>query len=471
MGVIAAVRNAGTGSSQLADVGTLSYNGISFTSLYKSKVSGIAVLDAAGWTTKYMEWTISVDGVVTLPIGAETIDDNWVALRKQLDACAGTLTYSGKGFGPFVINPPGGGGLRDVAWGPIPKTLEFTPLGASAAAFIRWTVTVRLPEIKASSGIGGGGVLTSPVVQFNYDTTTTYDADGYSTVSYKGTLEVPLTRTAQATRVLTTTVDNFRKKFLDSPVDLTRFRVLKRSFDYSRDWRTCQFEYVIEELPPMGMPPGCTTARGTFSVRNERQGPGLVRWRCSLKATYTVKKAFPRELANLAFVGLLLYRMDQSSMGTDPKPTAAPDPGPAAAPAPIGAALGAGLAFRILGLGGTSSSTFAAVDSSLKAIGAAASAPAKMRAIIRSYGFDEGIYLDSKTITFEASWTLITTWAGLLAASGVWKDGGFTDRNAWAIGVDDIMGWRGNFIDKINAGQQAIVDFGGGPPGIAGVIT
>jgi hypothetical protein len=465
MAVAPAVPTAGTGSSQLKDVGQLSYNGIVFTSLYNSKVSGVAVLDDAGWTTKYVEWTITVDGVVTLPAGAATTDAAWVALRQQLDACAGTLTYSGKGFGPLIVNTPDGKGIRDVAFGPIPKTLEFTPLGGSRAASIRWVVVTRITEI-APFSLGAGAVSNAGIVlQFNYDTTTTYDADGYSTISYKGTLEIPLTRSSAATRFITTTVDALRKKFLDSPVDLTRFRVLKRTFDYSRDRRICRFEYVIEELPPMGMPPGCTTARGTFSVRNENQGPGLVRWRCALSATYIVKKSFPRELANLAFVGMLLYRMDESRNGTDATPTASPAPGPAASPS-IPGSVGA----APMPAASTPAPIFSEIGFTLKSF-ASVTTPTSARTIIRSYSVDEGIYLDSKTVTFQASWTLITTWAGLLAASGVWKDGGFTNRANWKASVADIMGWRGNFIDKIDPGAEAIVDFGGGSPGIAGIIT
>src|SRR2546429_340022 len=147
-----AAKDSQTGQAILPDVGTLSYNGVTFSSLYKSTITGQAVLDNANRTIKQMDYTLVVDGVVTLQAGADSTDATWVNLRRRLDTPGGTLTYSGKGFGPLVVNAPGDSTSRDVAWGPKPKTLEFIPLGGSRAATIRWTVLFSLGEFALQAG-------------------------------------------------------------------------------------------------------------------------------------------------------------------------------------------------------------------------------------------------------------------------------------------------------------------------------
>ena len=65
------------GVAPLQDVGELSYNGVVFNSLFKSKVVGKAVKDVAMRTVKYVEWTIEAEGVVTLDAKEKTIERRW----------------------------------------------------------------------------------------------------------------------------------------------------------------------------------------------------------------------------------------------------------------------------------------------------------------------------------------------------------------------------------------------------------
>jgi hypothetical protein len=78
------------------------------------------------------------------------------------------------------------------------------------------------------------------------------------------------------------------------------------------------------------------------------------------------------------------------------------------------------------------------------------------------FGFDEGIYLDSKTITFEASWWLFTAFSHILEATGVWrvpKDS--VGGNLWAGSVKDVMGYAGNLVNQQVPFEDVIVDMGG----------
>lgn len=497
-----------TGGTILDDTGQLSYNSVTWSCLYKSTLNGEIVQDNATRTTKLVRYVLEVDGVVTLNDAEKTTDQTWVNLRRQLSVQSAHLIYSGKGFGTLSINPPSGGGVRDVAYGPIPKILFFQPLGGGASAFIKWQVTFHLAELlvpaagstatlvtvavppKASPGLTSGfspgfariinnqisQATIKPVLQFNYGCTLTYDDEGYSGLSIKGTLEVPMTRAGVNNRLPPDIVDAYRQAWLNIVIDLTKFRVVRRSFDYSRDKRTCEWEFVAEELPQMGLPNGHTAARGTMSVRMFKMGSGgklpmMVipngnLWTCTIRATYTVRPDGNKRLAAMAFFALLWCRMQASAnarFASVDQPDNAPqqpkgDPkftdllwvlNPATLPI-AGAAAGVRLYNRIF--------------SSDKA----KQPPAKQKfaPYVFDFGFDEGLYLDAKTITFEASWLLATTLSTILQASGTWIQPPDCGGDIWATSVADIMGWRGALENPVNRTADLIVDLGGGAPSV-----
>lgn len=498
-----------TGSTNLPDLGILSYNGVTFSALYKTRIGGEAVRDEAGRTIKYMKYVIDVEGYVTKNAGDNSVDNTWVAIRELLDAQAGVLTYDRKGFGPLIVNAPGGA-LRDVAWGPLPTTLDFQPLGASNSAIIHWVVVVCLPEytkavfLQAAAGLGspaggrpgsggGGGLFGTkpgraavagstagagaaaglaglpPVLQFNYEISIGYDEDGYCNLSLRGILEVPLTRATQMSRNVPYTVDDYRFFWLDRVADsfnLTNFKVTKRTFNISRDRRTMDWEFVAEEQAPMNLPPGATRARGTFSVRPQKQGMGLVNWICSLRCTYTIRKDQPRRLAWAAFISLLAYRMKAARFGSGPIPTKQQGIGQLAAALDV-----SGISSIVLNLKSLipeiKRRLSAQEQNDNKPPAGVVTAPGGVqlgdakRAFLLGFEIDEGLYDDSRTITFGATWWLITTMASILRATGVWRwDRTYSNENLWAVSMRDIQGWRSWQQNPINAAADAIVDFG-----------
>jgi len=439
--------NFTTGPATLPDVGTLSYNGCVFSPLFETSISGRVIKDNANRTTKFMEYSITVDGYVTLPDNALDIDPVMGGLRDRLTAQAGILIYSGRGMN-ITVNSPGGLS-KDVAWGPIPEILDFQPMGAGRSAKIRWMVKTRIPEV-ASFGTGS-------VLQFNDETGVTYDEAGYSTLSIRGTLEIPLTRATQSTRTLTQTVDNFRNRFMDSVgqgIDLTKFRVVRRDFQISRDKRTMEWDFAAEELPYMGLPANVTLARGSFNFRPNRSGMGLCQWLCTLRGTYTVRKDMPRRLAWLAFLALLRERMAASVYAVVPSVSATANQNPSTL-----SLIAQNTPFTALG----------AINLSLAPARFAASVlpqqnrpiQAARKAWLIDVSGDEGIYLDSKEMTFSATWRLVTTLSGILVASGLWRkvpqDGG----NIWATSVRGISGANSWLINRLDPAGDAIVDFGG----------
>lgn len=462
-----------TGFSVLEDIGILAYNGVIFSSLYTSRINGRVVPDAANRTTKLQQYDLEVQAVVTLGTGDKTTDGTWEELREKLTQHGGYLTCEGKGFGPLNVNPPVGGignpnisTTRDVAWGPVPTLIAFQPLGASRSAFIHWACTTRVVESFHPERVLGTGATFS-VLQFNWDYNLRFDAQGYASYSITGTLEIPLTRNTVDDRAVRQTVDDFRSFWMDMQTDLLNFRVTERDFRYSRDKRTCEWVYAVEELPAMGIPPGCTEARGTMSVRNSgglRGGSSTSKimqlmWTVSLRATYTVRGDYDQRVAAYAFYALLWYRLQQTrnarlpllnNRGNAPQQDGGNPPLPQVGDPPPGIKTG-DIAWWNDRFGRN-------VPEQRE--------PPKL-VFLTDFGFDEGLYLDGKTITFHASWWFTGTFASIFRATGVWhwlED--TTGGNMWAASVDDIMGASSWLFNRLDKTQDVIVDFNGGAPPI-----
>lgn len=463
--------NFTTGPSAMPEVGNLTYNGCRFSPLFASKLSGKAVKDAANRTVKYIEYTLTVDGYVTMPDGNVLaanpagigVDRTMRTLRQLLMAQGGALIYQGRGF-DLVINTPreaigigvGGGGnfaalnaVRDVAWGPVPELLEFQPLGGGLSAKIVWTCTIRVPEF-------GATLATLGILQLNYDTVVSYDESGYSTLTINGTLEVAITRSPnQSSRELPYTVDDYRRRLEErilTGIDLERFRVTRREFKVSRDKRTLDWTVSAEERAYMDLPPGCTNARGTYSVKPIKTGPGLATWLCSLKATYTVRRDMPRRIAWYSFLALMRLRMLESRHCRTTYTPNIPQLPFEKSPKQVDAGNNTD-AYEI---------SKAVLNSSVDA--GLFSSRSTQRPILLDFTVEEGLYLNSRDVSFGATWRINTTIHQILLASGLWRKLPYEDlqgRNLWAISMADVQGTSSWFTNQLDPSKDIIIDFGG----------
>lgn len=290
------------------------------------------------------------------------------------------------------------------------------------------------------------------LLQFNYESTVTYNEDGFSVLSVKGVLEIPLTRDpTQPTRTFLQTADHFRgeiERRVMSGIDLSRFQVTRRNFNLSRDKRFLYWDFQAEEKSYMDFPVGCTTARGNYSVRPSKAGLGLCSWICSLRCTYTVAMNQPRRVAWLSFLALLRERMRHGQNGVgpleDPKQQRKKGVGPTDL---IGVVVIADV-FNYF------NKLFNAQGEEQKKKGL------KRRTLLIDFNIDEGLYKDSKTITFSASWKLMTTFSHILLASGIWRKVEGRNRTLWATSIQSVSGaqsWLANMMDP-----DIVVDFGGG---------
>lgn len=452
-----------TGPTTLPDVGEITYNGVDFSPLFTSQISGNCVKDEATRTTKYMEYTLSVDGYVTVNADDDDIAKSMQELATALTAQGGELIYKGRGF-DLIVNPPNNViapgavivGRQDVVWGPVPELLEFQPLGGGNSAKIKWQCKVRVTEISKGKGFTTREGLTVNLLQFNYETSVIYGEDGYSAMSVRGTAEIPMTRPTQKDRNLTLTADNLRNQIdlrIMKGIDLERFRVVNRTFNVSRDKRILEWDIRIEEKPYMDLPPACTIARGTEDVRPAKAGMGLCLWLCTLRVTYTVAKGTQRRVAWLFFLDLLRERMKASRFSLVPnfkQPAKDNDNlGRQAARAGLGA---------LLNLGALDVAKKIAAEQEKEL------ADIKKRTVwLIDFNISEGIYLDSKSITFSATWRLTTTFSHILLASGIWRklpEYNFNRENIWASSMKDIMGSKSWLTNKIDPKLDVIIDFG-----------
>lgn len=464
----ATTTNFTTGPSTLPDVGVLSYNGCTFSPLFESKVSAKLIKDDANRTVKYTEYVITVDGYVTSADTGGGIVGTMAILRRLLTQQGGALTYQGRGLDLYVNLGARNSSIAvaasnfrkiDVVWGPVPEIIEFQPLGGGLSAKIQWKVTIRVTD-------GTPRQSGAPLLQFNCVTTVTYTEDYFSGLSIKGVMEVPLSRLSVNNRTLTQTVDNFRNQLdtrIFSGIDLSLFRVTKRDYQVSRDKRSLNFDIAVEEKPYMDLPPACTLAKGNFSVRPAQGGAGLSLWLCTLGATYTVMNNYGRRVSWLAFLALLRLRMLYSYRGYIS--TQAPNPG---AITPVVVTHVPRVARPHIG-----NSPLVDIDhiygellqTQLNVPPAANS----RKCLLIDFNISEGIYSDSKTTSFSASWRMVTNFSHILLASGVWRKlpeydaaGNGNLSNLWMATVENFSGSQSWLRNQVDPALDVVVDFGGG---------
>ena len=463
--------NFTTGPAIVPDIGRLSYNYCTFSPLFATSVSGEVVEDDSKRTTKITKVTLTVDGYVTLSDGMDDISPTMDTLHTLLTARGGALRYEGRGFNIVVGN--GQAANKDLAWGPVPKMLDFQPMGGGLSAKVKWQVVVHISAANAGRGLTStwrskvslqpDEIRTLNVLQFNFESSVNYAEDGFSTISMSGVLEIPLTRPAQTVRTLEYTADDVRPIIEENAIrsiDLSRFRITQRKFDMLRDKRTITWSVTAEEKPYMDLPPNCTIARGTYDVKPARSGPGLCLWVCSLKATYTLRADVPRRQAYELFLALMQLRMAHAARGNITGTRERPRQQDTLDVVRRGVDLAVDRTLSIITQGGWDAIQLV---NTVTRTATGISRAAGNRAILIDFSISEGLYLDSKTVTFSAAWRIVTTLSHILVASGLWtkvNERTASGGNLWATTVRDISGASSWLTNRTDPALSVIVDFG-----------
>jgi hypothetical protein len=282
----------------LTDSGVFEYNGIAFTALYRSHVSSKPVQDEARRTTVYVEHALEFDGFIV----AQTTDTTMTAMRKALTKQGAKLYYQNKGFGDLIVNNEAGG-PRDVAYGPIPEILEFTPIAAANGARVKWRCVTRIPECDDAK-------YEQAILALNYDINYDIDSDGYTIISVSGYLEIAATRRLGNTtdRTILDSADRYREQIATVvPKGFQR----EQKFRLSKDKRRLDFNWTDKQLPA-ALPRFCTRvdARESFHSGTLGKGAGGMRvWTVTFDITIVVAAGENKALAWAVFLGIVESRL------------------------------------------------------------------------------------------------------------------------------------------------------------------
>lgn len=299
-------------------LGELSYNGLTFDSMHKSKVSNRVVLDDAGRAPKWNEVTIVVEADIDLKTmvdaGFASFSAAVTDVLRTLNEPGGELIYKNKGFGDFYVNSTQSN-VRDLAYGPKPEVIEFTPIGGNQVVHVVWKVVTCVTHCAGASH-------RDHVFNMTWDASYDIDSDGYLTVTTNGSFEVPATYpgTQGAGGPLTfaanSSADEWWKRVC--PLPRVGFKRLSRPRKLSRDRRRIEFTIVDQELP-VPLPPDCTMMDARHRVRASRGARAAFQtWNCTISATVRVNPKLPRSTTWNRFMIMAQNRIKHARQFNNP---------------------------------------------------------------------------------------------------------------------------------------------------------
>jgi len=142
-------------------------------------------MDDANRTVVYHRYTVNVKGVIADPSGTET--EMTAGVRALLTKQGQTLVVWNKGCDLYVNSSSPYGFINDVCFGPKPRIISWTPIGASRAAEIEWECEACIAYCLAPKYYSG-------VMAFNYTVTYSLDYRGLTTRNIAGYFEIAMTR-------------------------------------------------------------------------------------------------------------------------------------------------------------------------------------------------------------------------------------------------------------------------------------
>lgn len=292
--------------AHLRTVGTLSYNGYTFDGSAEISVKVDFVTDDADRTVLYHRHLISVRTFVHSDAGT---DDSLEAIRAALSHQGQTLIFVNKGFGDdLIVNRPGGGGLRDVKFGPKPRVLSWDPVGSSQACELAWECEVCVP--KCGTVLSG---RSSGVMAMNYVVSLSVDKRGLTTRTIAGYLEIAQTRRGYA---VPDSADNY--KHLIAPPTIDGFG---RSSDWqlSPDKSRIEFAIVDTQVPSRNPYPALVTQIDADHRGNWDRGGS---WKTAIHNTISMDietvLGAPRALAWQIFANIVSQRIATAKKNQKP---------------------------------------------------------------------------------------------------------------------------------------------------------
>lgn len=245
--------------------------------------------------------TIIVNEDATGAIGSQYAAKDYVHYARQRISKAGQrLIIEHDGFGPkFDINAGGAGAIRDIAWGPKPRVVEWNPVGHTNSVEVTWEVEWMIPICDGSAPPSFTGLST-----FSYGISFDIDHRGYTTRTISGTIEIALSRYAGG-RNLADSVDNYRNRVnFQKPMNFER----RASWQVSDDKRTANFTIVDAEIAsPNAWPAGVVSINATHRAGWQRSS--IARIMNTISATIELSPNEHKSRAWMIFRGMVNKRI------------------------------------------------------------------------------------------------------------------------------------------------------------------
>lgn len=304
----------------IPDVDEMSYDpdgtGLSkvvFDAFCHSRMSGSVVKDDSRRTTKWVEWMLEVQCRASWvsSINPHSTSDI-VNLRQALTKQGGQLRYAGRGFDntaahSFTVNVPGG--AYDANYGPVPEVLDYKPLGGGNAALIVWRVRFAIPECAGAKYFGPNAIAA-----FNYEETWIIE-QGYTTIEYRGYIEIPLTRVT-GQRIVLERADYYRDFLNAGPPALGFERVSPQRFHESADRRRLDFSWTDREMPAP-LPDDCMACDCHQTLHSDMfgSGSGFALWQGTIRAAIILNPLLPKAFALDKFLLIVQSRLGFDQIG------------------------------------------------------------------------------------------------------------------------------------------------------------
>lgn len=253
----------------MANAATVVYNGYAFDGATKIKIRCEPVYDDSDRVVTMHHYTVNIVGVIAGDIAGATTEPEMQQIRALLTKASMPLMVFQAGFYDLIVNQAGG--VTDCAFGPKPRMVSWTPIGASHAAEFEWECETWIAFCDDGTDPVGPIVLV-------YGAEFALDVRGLTTRTLAGYLEIALNRTVPGGQAIPHVVDEWRER-IDAAIP-ERFHRTTQNFKISLDKRRLDFSVVDQEIAENNpYPEGAAKVEGRHRVGWTRRAGGAGRLR------------------------------------------------------------------------------------------------------------------------------------------------------------------------------------------------
>ncbi len=257
-------------------------------------LTGTHVYDEANRAVTHIAHTLTVSTTVFQSdegLLSRKID----VIREKLSRPNKILQIAGLGLGYSAKNP------ADIIWGPLPKRLDFTPLGGGIATQMNWVIDFNVAVCDQSTG----SASLSKLMALNFDTITTYDPEGLAIRQINGYVQFPSGALNlrqlpdQLRHVITVKIPhNFKRN--------------GSRFTENKAKNRLQFNFVDQELKGDAPPPGCTVFNDSTEMT---QGEGFQEGQMTFSADIITRPREPAATGGTQFMIAALKKQANMQKG------------------------------------------------------------------------------------------------------------------------------------------------------------